>query len=114
MNDGVNSLGWENLVKNFEDTSSVGYVTQNKFMPQNNLGQAGDLSQNPYSHILQSKRDKEDFDYYYNQLWKGLNQQDAQDDRLHDKRIQMAKRRLYSNSERACRPYRVRGINEKY
>ncbi len=62
MNDGVNSSGWENLVKNFEDTSSVGYVAQNKFMPQNNLGQAGDLSQNPYSHILQSKREKEDLE----------------------------------------------------
>ena len=62
INNGVNSSGWENLEKNFEDTSSVGYVAQNKFMPQNNLGQAGGLSQNPYSHILQSKREKEDLE----------------------------------------------------
>lgn|GEM_PF-562284 len=62
---------------------------------------------------------KEDFDYYYNQLWKGLSQQEAEEDRLHDKRInkiarQRAKRRLYLDSKRACHPYRVRGINEKY
>ena len=62
---------------------------------------------------------KEDFDYYYNQLWKGLTQEQAEEDRLHDKMInkiarQRAQKKLYSNSKRACRPYRVRGINEKY
>lgn len=62
---------------------------------------------------------KEDFDYYYNQLWKGLTPEQAEEDKLHDKMInkiarQRAKKRLYSNSREACQPYRVRGVNAKY
>lgn len=62
---------------------------------------------------------KEDFDYYYNQIWKGLSQEEALKDEMHDKNVnqigrQLAKNKLYSNSKEACRPYRVRGINDKY
>ncbi|MBR1915972.1 MAG: hypothetical protein IJ830_06020 [Alphaproteobacteria bacterium] len=57
------------LVKNFEDTSLVGYVAQNKFMPQNNLSQGGlgqnglqlnALGQNPYSQIMPVKSQEEE------------------------------------------------------
>ena len=62
---------------------------------------------------------KEDFDYYYNQIWKVLSPENALKDQTHDKTInqigrQLAKNKLYSNSKEACQPYRVRGINEKY
>ena len=62
---------------------------------------------------------KEDFDYYYNQIRKGLSPENALKDQIHDKTInqigrQLAKNKLYSTSKEACQPYRVRGINEKY
>ena len=44
-----------------QNTGTENNMGQNT-MPQNNLGQAGGLLQNPYSHILQSKRDKEDLE----------------------------------------------------
>ena len=69
INNGVNSSGWENLVKNFEDTSSVGYVAQNKFMPKDNLSQGGlgqngvqsdAFWQNPYNNIMPVKSREEE------------------------------------------------------
>lgn len=62
---------------------------------------------------------KEDFDYYYNQLLKGLTQEEAQKDLEHDKQVnqigrQRAARDLYSDAIEACQSFRVKGINEKY
>ena len=62
---------------------------------------------------------KEEFDFWDNQFRKGLSPQEAFSDRIHDKTInqigrQMAKSGLYKNSRKACYPYRVNGINEKY
>ena len=62
---------------------------------------------------------KEEFDYYYNQAWKGLSPLEASKDKLHDKKVneigrQRAKSGLYSSSKEGCRSFRVKGINEKY
>ncbi|MBR5598538.1 MAG: hypothetical protein IKW39_00705 [Alphaproteobacteria bacterium] len=62
---------------------------------------------------------KENFDYYYNQAWKGLSKQEAHKDRIHDRTVnkigrQRKKSGLYKNSKEGCKSYRVRGINDKY
>lgn len=62
---------------------------------------------------------KENFDYYYNQIWKGLSKKAALKDKAHDKAVnktgrQRAKSGVYRNAEDACKLYRVRGINDKY
>ena len=62
---------------------------------------------------------KENFDFWDNQLRKGLSLTAAYQDKIHDKTInqigrQQAKSGLYKSSREACYPYRVEGINEKY
>ena len=62
---------------------------------------------------------KENFDFWDNQLRKGLSLTAAYQDKIHDKTInqigrQQAKSGLYKSSKEACYPYRVEGINEKY
>ena len=62
---------------------------------------------------------KEEFDFWDNQIRKGLSYQEAYQDRVKDKTInkigrQKAKSGLYKNSKEACQEYRVDGINEKY
>ncbi|MBQ8751046.1 MAG: hypothetical protein IJZ30_05375 [Alphaproteobacteria bacterium] len=62
---------------------------------------------------------KENFDYYYNQAWKGLSKQEAHKDRIHDRTVnktgrQREKSGLYKNSKEGCKSFRVRGINDKY
>ena len=59
------------------------------------------------------------FDYYYNQIWKGLSKKTALKDKAHDKAVnktgrQRAKSGVYRNAKDACKLYRVRGINDKY
>ena len=62
---------------------------------------------------------KELYDYYANQIYKGLPQIRAYNDYLWDKGInqisrQRAKDMLYLNHKEACNDFRVNGINEKY
>ncbi len=62
---------------------------------------------------------KENFDYYYNQAWKGLSKQEAHKDRIHDRTVNKTDRQrekscLYKNSKEGCNSFRVRGINDKY
>ena len=47
---------------------------------------------------------KEEFDYYYNQVWKGFSPLEASKDRLHDRKVneigrQRAKSGVYTNSK---------------
>ena len=63
--------------------------------------------------------EKEWFDFYYNQLVKGLTKQEAIEDYNHDTFInklgrQQAESGLYSNSKEGCDILRVNSINEKY
>ncbi len=62
---------------------------------------------------------KEEFDFWDNQIRKGLSPLQAYQDKINDRTInqigrQRAKSGLYKNSREACNPYRVEGINEKY
>ena len=62
---------------------------------------------------------KEEFDYYYNQVWKGFSPLEASKDKLHDRKVneigrQRAKSGVYTSSKDGCRSFRVKGINDKY
>lgn len=62
---------------------------------------------------------KELYDYYINQICKGLPQEKAYNDYLWDKKInqigrQRAEDMLYLHHKDACNDFRVNGINEKY
>lgn len=62
---------------------------------------------------------KEEFDFWDNQLRKGLSPLQAYQDKINDRTVnqigrQRAKSGLYKNSREACDLYRVEGINEKY
>ena len=62
---------------------------------------------------------KEEFDFWDNQIRKGLTTTEAYQDKVHDKGInligrQKAKNGIYKNSKEACYLYRADGINEKY
>jgi len=62
---------------------------------------------------------KEEFDFWDNQLRKGLSPLQAYQDKINDRTVnqigrQRAKSGLYKNSREACDSYRVEGINEKY
>lgn len=63
--------------------------------------------------------EKEFFDYFYNQLWKGKTKEEAERDYYHDIFVnkvgrQQANSGLYSNSKAGCDIYRVNGINDRY
>ncbi len=62
---------------------------------------------------------KEEFDYYYNQVWKGLSSLAASKDKIHDRKVneigrQRAKSGVYTSSKDGCHSFRVKGINGKY
>ena len=58
---------------------------------------------------------KEEFDYYYNQVWKGLSPLAASKDKIHDRKVneigrQRAKSGVYTSSKDGCHSFRVKGI----
>ena len=62
---------------------------------------------------------KEIFDYYRNQYRKGLSEQEAFDDFVHDTEVnrdgrRLAKSGLYSSSKEGCNKYRLEDINDRY
>ena len=62
---------------------------------------------------------KEELDYYYNQVWKGLSPLAASKDKIHDRKVneigrQRAKSGVYTSSKDGCHSFRVKGINGKY
>lgn len=64
---------------------------------------------------------KEDFDYYWNQGYKGLSRSAAEDDRQHDLQVnqigrERAKKGAYSSSQDACADFRKKNesVPKKY
>ena len=57
---------------------------------------------------------KEELDYYYNQVWKGLSPLAASKDKIHEIGRQRAKSGVYTSSKDGCHSFRVKGINGKY